>query len=42
MHIAAYSPLAIEKDGFDQNTLNKEKEIILEELKNTGKDPKIV
>ena len=42
MHIAASSPLAIEKDGLDQNTLNKEKEIILEELKNTGKDPKIV
>tara|TARA_B100000029_G_C17525496_1_gene941520 strand:- start:251 stop:1120 length:870 start_codon:yes stop_codon:yes gene_type:complete len=42
MHIAASSPLAIEKDGLDQNILNKEKEIILEELKNTGKDPKIV
>ena len=42
MHIAASSPLAIDKDGLDQNMLQKEKEIITEELKNSGKDSKIV
>ena len=42
MHIAALSPLAIDKDGLDQNILNKEKEIIIEELKNSGKNSKIV
>ena len=42
MHIAASSPLAIDKKGLDQNILEKEKEIITEELKNSGKDPKIV
>jgi len=42
MHIAATSPLAIDKDGLDQNILNKEREIITEELKNSGKDSKIV
>jgi len=42
MHIAASSPLAIDKDGLDSNILKKEKEIITEELKNSGKDPKII
>ena len=42
MHIAASSPLAIDKEGLDQNELKKEKEIITEELKNIGKDNKIV
>ncbi len=42
MHIAASSPLAIDKDGLDKNLLEKEKEIIIEELKNSGKDAKIV
>tara|TARA_B100000029_G_scaffold511731_2_gene606554 strand:+ start:840 stop:1709 length:870 start_codon:yes stop_codon:yes gene_type:complete len=42
MQIASSAPLAIEKEGLDQNTLNKEKEIITEELKNSGKDIKIV
>ena len=42
MHIAASSPLAIDRDGLDQNLIKKEKEIITEELKNSGKDPKIV
>jgi elongation factor Ts len=42
MHIAASSPLAIDKDGLDINILNKEKEIIKEELKNTGKEDNIV
>ena len=42
MQVAALSPLAIDKEGLDQNMLQKEKEIITEELKNTGKDTKIV
>ena len=42
MHIAASAPLAIDKDSLDQNILKKEQEIITEELKNSGKDPKII
>jgi len=42
MQIASSSPLAIEEDGLDSSTLKKEKEIITEELKNSGKDIKIV
>ena len=42
MHIAALSPLAIDKEDVDEKILKKEKEIITEELKNSGKDPKIV
>ena len=42
MHIAASSPLAIDKEGLDQNVLKKEKEIITEELKNSGKHNKII
>ena len=42
MHIAASSPLTIDKDTLDQSLLKKEKEIITEELKNTGKDNKII
>ena len=42
MHVAALSPLAIYKEDLDQNIIKKEKEIITEELKNSGKDSKIV
>ena len=42
MQIAATSPLAIDKLDLDQNVLKKEKEIITEELKNSGKDSKII
>ena len=42
MHIAASSPLSIEKESLDANILKKEKEIITEELKNSGKDIKII
>ena len=42
MHIEALSPLAVDKEDLDQTVLNKEKEIITEELKNSGKDSKIV
>ena len=41
MQVAASSPLAIDKESLDQNILQKEKEIITEELKNSGKDTKI-
>jgi elongation factor Ts len=42
MQIASSSPLAIEEAGLDKNVLKKEKEIITEELKNSGKDSKII
>ena len=42
MHIAASSPLTIDKETLDQSLLKKEKEIITEELKNSGKDNKII
>jgi len=42
MQVAATSPLAINKDDIDQNLLQKEKEIITEELKNSKKDSKII
>ena len=42
MHIAASSPLGIDKSDLDQNMIEKEKEIIAEELKNSGKDSKII
>ena len=42
MQIAASSPLAVDKTTLDQNILRKEKEIITEELKNSGKDSKII
>ena len=42
MQVASSSPLAIEKEGLDPNILKKEKEIITEELKNSGKESKIV
>ena len=42
MHVAAQSPLAINKEDLDQNMLKKEKEIITEELKNSDKDSKII
>jgi translation elongation factor Ts len=42
MQIAASSPLAIDKEGLDQKILDKEKEIITDELQNSGKDSKII
>ena len=42
MHIAASSPLSIDKNTLDQKILEKEEEIITEELKNSGKDNKII
>ena len=37
MHVAASAPIAIEKSGIKQNIVDKELEIIKEELKNSGK-----
>ena len=42
MQVAASSPLAIDENDLDANILKKEKEIISEELKNTGKNTNIV
>ena len=42
MQVASLSPLAVDKDGLDSNILKKEKEIITEELKTSGKDIKII
>ena len=42
MHIAAQSPLAINDKGIERDVLNKELEIIKEELKNSGKKPDII
>jgi len=42
MQVAASSPLVIDKKSLDQSILQKEKEIITEELKNSGKDSKII
>jgi elongation factor Ts len=42
MHIAALSPLSIDKETLDKAVVEKEREIIVEELKNSGKDSKII
>ena len=42
MHIAASNPLAINITDMDKNILNKEKEIIAKELKNSNKSANIV
>tara|TARA_B100000029_G_scaffold505712_1_gene586874 strand:- start:6446 stop:7291 length:846 start_codon:yes stop_codon:yes gene_type:complete len=42
MHIAASAPIAIDKNGINQNTLDKELEIIKEELKNEGKKENMI
>ena len=42
MHIAASAPMAISRDKLDQKVVEKEKEIITEELKTSGKDNKII
>ena len=42
MQVASLSPLAIDKEGLEPNILKKEEEIITEELKNSGKDTKII
>ena len=42
MHIAASNPLALESNSIDQNIIDKEQELVTEELKNSGKPEDIV
>ena len=42
MHIAALSPLAIDKDSIDKNVIEKELEIIKAEITNSGKSSEMV
>ena len=42
MHIAASNPLAINIDGINNEILDKEQELIKEELKNSGKEEEII
>jgi len=42
MHIAAQAPIAIDEKGINKKTLDKELEIIKEELKNSGKKSEMV
>ena len=41
MHIAASNPLALESSLIDQAIINKEQELVTEELKNLGKPEEI-
>ncbi len=41
MHIAAANPMAIKSENIDENIVNKEQELIAEELKNSGKPEEI-
>jgi elongation factor Ts len=41
MHIAASSPLALDQDTIDQSIIDKELELVTEELKNSGKPDEI-
>jgi elongation factor Ts len=41
MHIAASSPLALDKNLIDQSIIDKEQELVTEELKNSGKPEEI-
>ena len=42
MHIAASSPLAIDKEGIDKKIVDKELEIIKAEIENSGKPSQMV
>ena len=42
MHIAASNPLALDQNSIDQSVINKEQELVAEELKNSGKPEEIV
>ena len=41
MHIAASNPIALTSDLIDKELLNKEADLIAEELKNSGKPEEI-
>ena len=42
MHIAASNPISINSEDIDENILSKEKDLIFEELKNSGKTDEII
>ena len=42
MHIAASNPISIYSEDIDQNILSREKDLIFEELKNSGKSDEII
>ena len=42
MHIAASNPLALDQNSIDQSVIDKEQELVTEELKNSGKPDDIV
>tara|TARA_E500000178_G_scaffold93585_1_gene92534 strand:- start:7678 stop:8544 length:867 start_codon:yes stop_codon:yes gene_type:complete len=42
MHVAASNPLAIEKEDIEKNIVDKELEIIKEEIKNSGKPDEMI
>ena len=42
MHIAASNPLALTAEGIDKDLLDKEQELVYEELKNSGKPEEII
>jgi elongation factor Ts len=42
MHIAASSPLALDQNLIEQSIIDKEQELVTEELKNSGKPDEIV
>ena len=42
MHIAASNPLALDQNSIDQSIIDKEQELVTEELKNSGKPEEIV
>tara|TARA_X000001036_G_scaffold392180_1_gene390877 strand:+ start:156 stop:1007 length:852 start_codon:yes stop_codon:yes gene_type:complete len=41
MHIAASNPLALDQNSIDKSIINKEQELVAEELKNSGKPEEI-
>ncbi len=42
MHIAASNPLALDQNSIDQSVIDKEQELVTEELKNSGKPDEII
>ena len=41
MHIAASNPIALDQDSIDQSVIDKEQQLVTEELKNSGKPEEI-
>ena len=42
MHLAASNPLALDQNSIDKAVIDKEQELVTEELKNSGKPNEIV